>query len=80
MGERLRDRYLQNGLSISIVNVIEHINFRLYIGHTLPELQYLEKTTNDGRYINKLDRLFVHQTMYVSKLMCSEEENFSKKI
>ena len=35
---------------------------------------YLEKPTNNEKYINKRDRLFIHQTMCVSKLTCQGEK------
>ena len=40
---------------INIAHVIEHANSQFYRKYPV-----LEKPTNDGKYINKRDRLFMH--------------------
>lgn len=63
------DRYLKNGLSKTIAHVIQHANFHPYRVHLTLQLTspYLEKPTNNDKYINKRERLFIQQTMCVSK-------------
>ena len=42
--------------------MIKHTNFQLYRVHT-PWWSYLENLTIDGKFINKLIRIFIHQKM-----------------
>ena len=53
------DRHLKNGVSKSIVRVINYVNFQLY--RVNPD-GVIWKLTIDDKFINKRARLFIHQT------------------
>ena len=65
--KRFWDRYLKKGVSKSIVDVIKYPNFQLYGA-------YYATVTGGETHLNIQVRLFIHHTIWFSKITCYEKK------